>query len=373
MDGIELRHIIHQNPELSFEEHETQQTLKNAIERLGIKAYSVAKTGLIVPITNDKDESYVLLRADMDALPIKERTNWEYASKNDHMHACGHDVHMAVMYETLRKILKEKVKGNFLFVFQPAEETGGGAERVIEEIKHLYKIKCAIAEHVTDEYPFGKVATRPGILFASATEINLTFKGRSAHVAFYKDGIDAIRAGTDFLTQFYKMNFEPKVLAGFGKVFGGDVRNIVADTFELQGTVRSESLEDAQNFIDKISEIAGNACDKIGATFSLRLGSVYPPVKVNEKMFDLFEKTVSKSNFSFELCEMKYTGEDFGFFSFEYPSLMFWAGTLMSEKKVGLHNPLFLPEDKIIKPLSELIFSYVRDHFYLNFGISGKI
>ncbi|MCL5032970.1 MAG: M20 family metallopeptidase [Thermotogae bacterium] len=361
MDGIELRHIIHQNPELSFEEHETQKVLKSAIEGLGSKAYPVAKTGLIVPITRDKDEPYMLLRSDMDALPIKEQTRWEYASKNEYMHACGHDVHMAVMYETLKRILKEKVKGNFIFVFQPAEENGGGAARVIEEIKNLYKIKCAIAEHVTDEYEFGTLACRPGVLFASATEINLTFKGKAAHIAFYKNGIDAIMAGTDFLTQFYKVNFESKVLAGFGKVFGGNARNIVADTFELQGTIRSESLEKTQNVIDKISEIADKSRDKIGATFFLRKGSVYPQVRVDEKMFESFKKTISKSNFKLDLCDMKYTGEDFGFFSLEYPSLMFWAGTFTGKNKAGLHNPLFLPDDKIIEPLAKFISLYVRN------------
>jgi len=361
MDGIELRHLIHENPELSFEEHETQKTLKSAIEGLGVKSYPVAKTGLIVPITIDPHESYILLRADMDALPMKEQTGWKYASKNDHMHACGHDVHMAVMYEVLSEILKKKIKSNFLFLFQPAEETGGGASRAIEEIKHLYRIKCAIAEHVTDEYPFGTVATREGILFASATEINLIFKGKSAHIAFYKNGIDAIKTASIFLENFYALNFEGKVLAGFGKAFGGSARNIVADTFELQGTVRADSLQKSKTVIDSISLNARLACEKTGATFSLNEGSIYPQVIVNGKMLKLFEITVSKSNFKLEICDMKYTGEDFGFFSLTYPSLMFWAGTSMDGSKVGLHNPMFLPDDKIIKPLATLIFSYVKD------------
>ncbi len=365
MNGIQLRHIIHQNPELSFEEFETQRTLKSAIEALGIKTYPVAKTGLIVPITSERDEPYVILRADMDALPMKEQTGWEYASKNEYMHACGHDVHMAVMYETLRILLKEKVRGNFLFVFQPAEETGGGAKYVLEEIKKLYRVKCALAEHVTDEYEFGTIACRPGVLFASATEINLTFKGKSAHIAFYKDGIDAIMAGAYFLTQFHEMNFEPKVLAGFGKVFGGNARNIVADTFELQGTIRSESLEKTKNVLDKISEIAEKSCAKIGTTFSLRKGSIYPQVKVDEKIFESFKNTISKSEFKLDLCDMKYTGEDFGFFSLEYPSLMFWAGTFTGKNKAGLHNPLFLPEDKVIEPLAKLISSYAKTCFDL--------
>ncbi|MGC8611535.1 MAG: M20 family metallopeptidase [Athalassotoga sp.] len=356
MDSIELRHIIHQNPELSFQEYKTQELLKKAIEEIGVKVYPIVQTGLIVPIKRT-DVPYILLRADMDALPIREKTGWKFSSKNNYMHACGHDVHMAIMYEVMKAIYKWT--GNFIFVFQPAEESGGGASRVIEEIKDKYEICCAIAVHVTDEYPFGTVATNSGVIFASATEINLTFNGKAAHIAFYKDGIDAIKTGVDFLQQFYSVEFEDKVLAGFGKVFGGNARNIVADEFQLQGTIRADSIEKSNTVYEKIYEIARNASERTGSNFSLEKGSFYAPVKVDKRMFDIFSSTVGQSDFKLERCEMKYTGEDFGFFSYEYPSLIFWAGT-MEKARHGLHNPMFLPNDKVIKPIANLIVSYVK-------------
>lgn len=357
MDSIELRHLIHANPELAFQEHETQRLLKGAIRELGIESYSVAQTGLIAPIKNS-DSPYILLRADMDALPMIENTGWEFSSKNGYMHACGHDVHMAIMYEVMKII--HKWNGNFLFVFQPAEESGGGAKRVIEEIKGRYDICCAIATHVTDEYPFGTVATRKGVLFASATEINLKFKGKAAHIAFYKDGIDALKTASIFLQKFYSKKFGDGILVGFGKGFGGDARNVVAQEFELQGTIRTDSIEKSCEVYESISHIAQSACYETGCEFSLEKGSVYVPVKVDEKMFEIFERTVGKSQFRLEICDMKYTGEDFGFFSYEYPSLIFWSGT-MTKEKYGIHNSLFLPEDKVIKPIADLIAEYVRE------------
>ncbi|BBJ28620.1 M20 family metallopeptidase [Athalassotoga saccharophila] len=357
MDSIELRRLIHQNPELSFQEYKTQELLKKAVEEIGVEVYPIAQTGLIA-IIKRVNSPYILLRADMDALPIKEKTGWKFSSQNDYMHACGHDVHMAIMYEVMKAIYKWN--GNFIFVFQPAEESGGGASRVIEEIRDKYEISCAIATHVTDEYPFGTVATNRGVIFASATEINLTFTGRPAHIAFYKDGIDAIRAASNFLEKFYSVDFGENAIAGFGKAFGGQARNIVADEFQLQGTIRTDTVEKSRMVYEKIYEIAKDICKTTGSNFSLEKGSFYVPVNVDERMFEIFKKTVDKSEFELEMCKMKYTGEDFGFFSQEYPSLIFWAGT-MEKTRYGLHNPMFLPDDKVIKPIANLIVSYVRE------------
>jgi N-acetyldiaminopimelate deacetylase len=359
MNAIELRHLIHENPELAFEEYKTQELIEKATKEIGLNPLKVAKTGLIVPIENYPEKPYLVLRADMDALPIKEKTGWKYASKNDYMHACGHDVHVSIMYEVMKKVVTERLKDNFLFIFQPAEESGGGASHVLESMKE-FRVKGAIAMHVTDEYRFGTVATRSGILFASATEINLVFKGRAAHIAAYKEGIDALKTANIFLEKFYGTSFEASGLVGIGKAYGGNARNIVADTFIIEGTIRSDSLDKSKNMISKLSSLAQEACKKTGADFSLTTGSIYPQVEVDHDMFKSFETFVKKSKFKFETCDMKYTGEDFGFFTLVYPSLMFWAGTRMSDEKIGLHNPLFLPEDRIIPELSQLIFSYIH-------------
>ncbi|MFN3328926.1 MAG: M20/M25/M40 family metallo-hydrolase, partial [Fervidobacterium pennivorans] len=121
---VELRHKLHMSPEIAFNEYKTQQILIDVLEKLGVKYEKVAKTGLVVVIEREPTKPSVLYRADMDALPIKEETGWEFASKNDgFMHACGHDIHMSVMYGVIKKVLEENIEGNYVFVFQPAEET----------------------------------------------------------------------------------------------------------------------------------------------------------------------------------------------------------------------------------------------------------
>ncbi|MBO8161569.1 MAG: amidohydrolase [Thermosipho sp. (in: Bacteria)] len=362
MDAIELRHILHQNPEISFHEFETQKILLDALRSLGdkkLKIYKIAGTGVIAILENKKGEPFILYRADMDALPIKEETGWEFASKNSNMHACGHDVHMAIAFDLIKKVLENNINENFIFVFQPGEETGAGASYILDEIEEI-PIKYAFALHVTDEYDFKTVATTSGTLFAAATEIDVTFYGKSAHVAFYEQGIDSLKMATQFLNNFYNESFE-NVLVGFGKIEGGNARNIVSQETVIMGSIRAPSLEITETVIEKLSKIARNVSIEYRGDYSITKGSVYPQVNVDSKLYEIFKCYVeNKDSVSFLDCGMKYTGEDFGYFSSRYPSLMFWAGTSKYEK-IGLHNPKFLPDDEVIGFYSELVFGFLKE------------
>jgi len=361
MDSIELRHILHQNPEISFREFETQKILLSALKDLKderLKIYKIAGTGVIALYEPKKGEPFILYRSDIDGLPIEEETKWEFASKNSNMHACGHDVHMSIAYELIKKILSSNIEKNFVFIFQPGEETGAGARYVLDEIEEL-DIKLALALHITDEYDFKTVATTKGVLFASATEIDLTFSGKASHVAFYKSGIDSIYLASKFLTEFYNLTFD-KAIARFGKIEGGNARNIVSPQTTLMGSIRSESLKITEDIINKIQEVAKSVVQKDGGEFSISKGSIYPPVIVNDKLYELFREFAQKNNIQFIDCGMKYTGEDFGYFSQEYPSLMFWAGVSKGEK-YGLHNPKFLPNDEVIPYYADVVFNFLKE------------
>ncbi|QTA38595.1 amidohydrolase [Thermosipho ferrireducens] len=362
MDSIELRHLLHQTPEIAFHEYETQRILINALKEMQcekLTVYKIAETGVMAIYKNKPTGPFILYRADMDGLPIVEKTNWKFASKNGNMHACGHDVHMAVEYELIKKIINSNIDENFVFVFQPAEETGGGAKYVLEELDEL-PVKYAVALHVTDEYEFGTIASRAGTLFASATEIDITFVGKPAHIAFYSEGIDSLRMASEFLSVHYNKNFQEDVLVGFGKISGGDVRNIVARETVIMGSIRSPSLNITEEVISEISKIASQISKKYSGDFSISRGSVYPQVVVDESLLNKLKSVCKRNNFHFVECNMKFTGEDFGYFSLKYPSLLFWAGVSKGERK-GLHNPEFLPEDDVIKPLAELMYNFLKE------------
>lgn len=362
MDSIELRHLLHQNPETSFREFETQKLLINALKSLNddkLKIYKIAGTGVIAIYEIKKGKPFIMYRADMDALPIKEETNWEFASKNNNMHACGHDVHMAIAYDLIKKVSKANLQENFVFVFQPGEETGAGASYILDELEEL-PIKYAFALHVTDEYDFKTVATTSGTLFASATELDITFIGEPAHIAFYDQGVDSIKMAAQFLNEFYKKSFE-NVLVGFGKIEGGVARNIVSKETTIMGSIRTPSLEITEQIIETLSNIARRVSEENNGNYFISKGSVYPQVVVNEELYKKFKSFVDRhSNVSFINCGMKYTGEDFGYFSNRYPSLMFWAGTSKGNK-FGLHNPKFLPDDEVIEFYSSLMFDFLKE------------
>lgn len=351
LSPIELRHRMHQIPELMFREYETTSLILNNIENLpNVKIHQPLETGLIAEYTVN-DDDYLLFRADIDALPIKEETGISFSSKNNYMHACGHDVHSSILYGFINHCISEKINHNILFLFQPAEEGGGGAKKIIETgLLNQFTISKAYALHVTDEYPIGTVASTPGILFASSLEANIKFKGKSAHVAFPYEGINAFNALRLFLDAVDKIpkNIEEPTLIGIGKISAGTVRNIVPSSAELEGTIRALTSEKTLGYYDNLVQILEGIKISAGADFTIEKGAHYNQVHIDPELYEKCRESML-SKFNFIDCGYKMTGEDFGFFTDLYPSFMFWLGTRHSEeKKYGLHHPKFLPDDSIV-------------------------
>jgi N-acetyldiaminopimelate deacetylase len=349
LDPIELRHTLHQFPELMFHEYKTTEILIKAIEGLNnIKILRPLETGLIAEYRVNEGDFY-LFRADIDALPIKEETGVSFASTNNCMHACGHDVHASILFGFLKHVVKNKINKNILFLFQPGEEGGGGAEQIINSgILNKYKIEKAFALHVTDEYDNGVVASTPGILFASAFELDIEFFGNSAHVAFPENGKNAFEGLIHFLTEIKLVVNEQseKIIFGYGKISSGHVRNIIPGYAKIEATLRTLSRQKSEVFLNKIISLLGTIEQESGIKYKITTGSLYTEVNVNKRLYEQCKKALI-GKFEFINCGYKMTGEDFGFISKLYPSFMFWLGTRITEQH-GLHNPKFLPDDSII-------------------------
>lgn len=355
---IELRHLLHKNPELSFNEFKTTRLIHDNISAFEnshkIKIHTPYKTGLIVEYTvNDGD--YILFRADIDALPIKEENQIDFKSTNNFMHACGHDVHISILYSFLQHILQSNIRKNILFLFQPAEESGGGAmEFYATGIFNNYNISNAFALHVTDEYPEGTVASTSGVLFASSLEVDIEFRGISAHVAFPKEGKNAFNALRLFLDNcdlLKEENPEPFIF-GVGKVYSGEVRNISPGYAKLEGTIRGLSEEKVLGFYQSLINILNEVKLTNQVDYAISKGAHYPEVIINDILFKNLSVELS-NHYNFIDCGHKMTGEDFGFFSKKFPSFMFWLGSSNGER-FGLHNPKFLPQDTIIEKGSRI-------------------
>jgi N-acetyldiaminopimelate deacetylase len=349
LDPIELRHTLHKNPELMFEEFKTTELLIKNIEGMSnLKIFRPIETGLIADYNVNKGD-YYLFRADIDALPIKENTGAAFASINNFMHACGHDVHTSILYGLLQHVIATKINRNILFLFQPGEEGGGGAERIINSgILDKYNIEKAFALHVTDEYEKGVVASTPGILFASAFELDIEFYGTSAHVAFPENGKNAFEGLIQFLSRVKNLvnKQSEKIIFGYGKITSGDVRNIIPGYAKIEATIRTLSRKKSEAFLDKIISLLGTIERETGIKYKITTGSLYTEVDVDKKLYEKCKKALTKK-YKFIDCGYKMTGEDFGFISKIYPSFMFWLGT-RTNTQYGLHNPKFFPEDSII-------------------------
>jgi N-acetyldiaminopimelate deacetylase len=349
LDPVELRHVLHKNPELMFEEFKTTELLKRNIERMdNIKIHRPLNTGLIADYKVN-DGNYYLFRADIDALPIKEDTGVSFTSNNNFMHACGHDVHTSILYGLLKHVVKRKINKNIIFLFQPGEEGGGGAEKIINSgILDDYKIEKAFALHVTDEYKVGVIASTPGILFASAFEIDIELFGTSAHVAFPENGKNAFEGLIQFLSKFDKLVKEQseQVIFGYGKITSGEVRNIIPAYAKIEATLRTLSRKKSEAFLNKIISLLGTIEQESGIKYKITTGSLYTEVDVDKKLYEQCRNVLS-DKYEFLDCGYKMTGEDFGFISKLYPSFMFWLGT-RTNIKYGLHNPKFFPDDSII-------------------------
>jgi len=347
---VELRHILHQTPELMFKEFETTRILLENVGRLdNLIIHRPIETGFVAEYkVNDGD--YLLFRADIDALPIKEETGSEFSSKNDCMHACGHDVHSSILYSFAKYVTENKIDRNILFLFQPGEEGGGGAEHVINSgVFNQFNISNAFALHVTDEYEKGTIASTSGVLFASAFEIDIELLGKSAHVAFPENGIhafDALRVLLDEIDVILKEQTE-RVIFGYGKILSGTVRNIVPAYCRVECTIRTLSRKKSEEFLEKIVEILEHVSRTRGVKYNLLKGVLYSEVVVDSQLFNKLSKSLAQKH-KFIDCGYKMTGEDFGFFSHIYPSMMFWLGTSQGEH-YGLHTPKFLPDDSIIQ------------------------
>ncbi|GBD87241.1 N-acetyldiaminopimelate deacetylase [bacterium BMS3Abin03] len=349
----QLRHKLHQNPELAFIEFKTTELIISGVKALPgsdkLIIHTPFPTGVLFEYKVN-DDPFILFRADIDALPIKEENEIDFKSTNDFMHACGHDVHTSILYSFLENVLRKKPNQNILFLFQPAEEAGGGAMQFYKTgVFNQFNVKNAFALHVTDEYPFGTIASTKGVLFASALEIDIEFIGESSHVAFPEKGKNAFNAMRKFLDENDELskNYKDKLLFGIGKYVSGTVRNIAPGYAKLEGSIRGLSSELIDEYLSKLIAILKKLKTVTGVDYKITKGAHYPEVIVDDKLFDHYSKELSKQ-YNFIDCGAKMTGEDFGFFSQMFPSFMFWLGTSKGEQ-YSLHNPKFLPPDEAIE------------------------
>ena len=354
----EIRRHLHENPELSFEEFETSNYLKNKLITWGLEIDAIwVKTGFTVVIDSGKPGKTVAVRADLDALPIQEKANVEYASKVDgKMHACGHDVHSACLMG-VAKILqatKNEWTGRVVLIFQPGEEKlPGGASLMIEEgILDRYKPDLILAQHVYPEFEVGRVGFKNGLYMASADEIYLTVKGMGGHGALPHRNIDPIVISASIILNLQTLvsRISPPTLStvlSFGKIIGEGATNVIPSEVKLEGTLRTFNEEWRAIFRQKITEMCESIAAAHGGECFVDIRKGYPFL-VNDK--DTTENSIKFAQQYLgeefvEQLELRMTAEDFANFSQKVPSCFYRLG--VGNSRLGIDKSVHHPEFQI--------------------------
>lgn len=355
---IKYRQELHQIPEVGFEEVKTTAYLLDVLMKLeGFEIEQPLKTGLVAFKKGTVGDKCVAFRADIDALPMEEKTNAPFTSLHKgFMHACGHDVHMATLLGLAESLVKNPCEDDVLLIFQPAEEGPGGAMPMIEAgILDKYKPDEIYALHVSPEYSVGTIATKPGTLFVSNSELFVDMYGKSSHGAIPHEGNDMIIAIVNLVNQLHTIisrNINPSncAVVTVGKLSAGTRLNIITDHARLEGTIRVKDTLDMPIIKRRITNIVEGVAKSFEADFALDFGSSYSAVVNDDEKLESFYKKVSEiEGLEVVECEHTMASEDFGFFLERVPGVMFWLGASQEKEGIGLHHPEFLPDGKAME------------------------
>ena len=359
-----FREEMHAHPELSFEEHETAERIKRKLEELGISYEDGwAGTGIVAWLEGGKTgNGCIALRADIDALPITEKNQTDYVSKNPgKMHACGHDVHTSCLLGAAKilKELKEHWAGKIIFIFQPGEEKfPGGASLLIKEgLLKKFNPKKIFAQHVSPEMEVGQLGFKEGMYMASADEIYLKIIGKGGHGALPEKNIDPVIISAHLLLAMQNVTSRfapptiPSVLS-FGKVEAKGATNVIPDEVCIEGTFRTMNEEWRAKAHELIENIAKSTAKSFGGECEIDIKKGYPFLQ-NDK-----ELTLSARNSAKELLgednivelDLRMTAEDFSYYSQEMPSCFYRLGVGNKEKGItaSVHSPHFDIDKKAI-------------------------
>lgn len=360
---INLRRDFHMNPELANEEFRTSRIVTETLQNLGLKVMrGIAGTGVVGLLEGNQEGRTVALRADMDALPIHDLKDIKYASKiYGKMHACGHDAHTAMLLGTAMVLsdMKERVNGKVKFIFQPAEETTGGALRMIDEgVLNNPEVDAIFGLHVSPDIKTGYIGVKYGIANASSDTFRIIIRGKAAHGASPHRGVDAIVMAAHIITALQSVisreidPLESGVIT-IGTINGGSQNNIIADRVELIGTVRALAEYIRKEILERMKQMTEHICLCMGGNCEFVVEPGYSLLVNDNDMVDHVTKVAQKV-IGDNVININRPGmgvEDFAYFLQKVPGAFWRLGTGNKEKGTVCipHNPYFdIDEDALI-------------------------
>ena len=393
---IEWRRDLHQHPELSNREFRTAKVITEHLKQLGLEIQTgVAHTGVVGLLKGGKPGPTIALRADMDALPVTELTDVPFASKavSEYrgkevgvMHACGHDLHVAMLMGAAEQLtaMRDQLAGNVVFIFQPAEEGApageeGGAELMLKEgLFEQYQPEAVFGIHVWSAGNTGQIGYREGPLMASSDRFEINVKGRQTHGSRPWGGVDPIVAAGQIISNTQSIvarqvdiTKAPAVVS-FGIVEGGVRNNIIPDEVYLEGTIRNFDMDNRAQIFENLKATAEHTAKASGAEAHVHIDEGYP-VTINDpeltrQMLPTMQRVAGADNV--KVNALVTGAEDFSFYALEVPGLFVFLGITPEGQDPAQapsnHSPYFYADEAALKTGTELYVNWVFDYAKTN-------
>ena len=366
-DFVALRRDIHAHPELCFEEHRTAELVARQLEGWGIEVHrGLGRTGVVGILRRGSSSRTLGLRADMDALPITEHNRFAHASRHPgKMHACGHDGHTTMLLAAARHLARHgRFDGTVYFVFQPAEEGGGGAREMIKDgLFDKFPMEAMFGAHNWPGMKAGQFALKTGPVFASSNEFKITLKGKGSHAAMPHLGIDPVPAACQLVTAFQtivsrnKRPIDPGVIS-VTMIHAGEATNVVPDSVVLEGTVRTFTLELLDLLERRMKDMTEQLAGAFELTAEFEFHRNYPPTINHAAETEFVRRVLTDMVGADNVQEFEPTmgAEDFSYYLLEKPGCYFLIGNGDGQHRIGghglgpctLHNPSYDFNDELI-------------------------
>ena len=374
---VELRRDIHRHPELGFEETRTQGVIERELDAIGVEHRRCARTGVVAIVRGAHAGRVAGLRADMDALPLTERSGEPFSSEIEgKMHACGHDAHTAMLLGAARVLqdVRGDLHGSAVLLFQPAEEGAGtpsvgGAEAMIAEgALDDPKVAAIAMLHVDHRLETGHIGITPGPVNASADEMHITVKGRGGHGAYPHTAADAIPAAAAMVTALQHIaarETDPlkSVVVTVGTISGGYRNNIIADQVKMTGTLRAHDPEIRNGLEARLRRILDGVAHAYGVSVELEVNYGYPPVVNNDALAENFSRYMkAHSQLTVDRPPPTMGAEDFAYYAQRIPGLQVRLG--IRNERAGSthsgHSPLFRIDENALPVGVETLVAFAR-------------
>ncbi|MFW6055441.1 MAG: M20 metallopeptidase family protein, partial [Thermodesulfobacteriota bacterium] len=360
---VALRRDFHAHPELGFQEYRTAECIERYLQDLGLTTKRLARTGVASLLQGSRPGPVLMLRADMDALPITEENRLDYCSQNKGvMHACGHDAHMAMLLVAAKVLVEEKeeLAGSIKFVFQPNEEAAGAMAMIEEGVLEDPRVDAVLGLHVWTPLESGKVAVSPGPVMGGLDVFRVIVHGQGGHTGFPHQAVDPVIAAANLIQsvqiiQTREISQFKQTIIMFGKICGGSKGNIIPDKVELEGTIRflyPGGPEGREQPTERFRRIAKSVCQTHRCSCDMEITNENIPLVNDPAMAELARKTAREVFGSEKDVTSLQTiaSEDFSEFSSRVPGVFIFlgAGSQAKGTTAAHHNPCFDIDEEVL-------------------------